>query len=79
MDITGAVIDNKMCIRDREITDKIKITLSKNQQTDDAVNEYKDYICNQVLGPPLTLTDEVENGRDLNFDDFSLSVSVVKE
>ena len=29
-----------------EITDKIKITLSKNQQTDDAVNEYKDYICN---------------------------------
>ena len=25
-----------------EITDKIKITLSKNQQTDDAVNEYKD-------------------------------------
>ncbi|WP_349875308.1 isoleucine--tRNA ligase, partial [Bacteroides cellulosilyticus] len=40
-----------------EITDKIKITLSKNQQTDDAVNEYKDYICNQVLGTSLTLTD----------------------
>ena len=32
-----------------EITDKINITLSKNTQTDDAVNEYKDYICNQVL------------------------------
>ena len=62
-----------------EITDKIKITLSKNQQTDDAVNEYKDYICNQVLGTSLTLTDEVENGTGLNFDDFSLYVSVVKE
>ncbi|MDC7175991.1 isoleucine--tRNA ligase, partial [Bacteroides cellulosilyticus] len=62
-----------------EITDKIKITLSKNQQTDDAVNEYKDYICNQVLGTSLTLTDEVENGTELNFDDFSLYVSVVKE
>ena len=62
-----------------EITDKIKITLSKNQQTDDAVNEYKDYICNQVLGTLLTLTDEVENGTELNFDDFSLYVSVVKE
>ena len=61
-----------------EITDKIKITLSKNQQTDDAVNEYKDYICNQVLGTSLTLTDEVENGTELNFDDFSLYVSVVK-
>ena len=62
-----------------EITDKIKITLSKNKQTDDAVNEYKDYICNQVLGTSLTLTDEVENGTELNFDDFSLYVSVVKE
>ncbi len=62
-----------------EITDKIKITLSKNQQTDDAVNEYKDYICNQVLGTSLTLTDGVESGTELEFDDFKLYVSVVKE
>ena len=62
-----------------EITDKIKITLSKNPQTDDAVNEYNDYIRNQVLGTSLTLADNVENGTELNFDDFSLYVSVVKE
>ena len=62
-----------------EITDKIKITLSKNPQTDDAVNEYKDYICNQVLGTSLTLTDNVEGGTELEFDDFRLYVSVVKE
>ena len=62
-----------------EITDKIKITLSKNQQTDDAVNEYKDYICNQVLGTLLTLADDVESGTVLEFDDFKLYVSVVKE
>ena len=53
-----------------EITDKIKITLSKNPQTDDAVNEYNDYIRNQVLGTSLTLADNVENGTELNFDDF---------
>ena len=62
-----------------EITDKIKITVSKNPQTDDAVNEYNDYIRNQVLGTSLTLADNVENGTELNFDDFSLYVSVVKE
>lgn len=62
-----------------EITDKINITLSKNPQTDDAVNEYKDYICNQVLGTSLMLIDEVENGTELNFDDFSLYASIVKE
>ena len=61
-----------------EITDKINITLSKNTQTDDAVNEYKDYICNQVLATSLTLADEVQEGTELNFDDFSLFVKVEK-
>ncbi len=61
-----------------EITDKINITLSKNTQTDDAVNEYKDYICNQVLATSLTLVDEVQEGTELNFDDFSLFVKVEK-
>ena len=62
-----------------EITDKIKITLSKNEQTDDAVNEYNSYICNQVLSNSLILVDEVIDGTELNFDDFSLFVNVVKE
>ena len=62
-----------------EITDKINITLSKNSQTDDAVTEYKDYICNQVLGLNLILADNVENGTELLFDDFSLYVSIVKD
>ena len=62
-----------------EITDKIKVALSKNPKTDDAVNEYNTYICNQVLANSLELVDEVKNGTELNFDDFSLYVSVVKE
>ena len=61
-----------------EITDKIKITLSKNSQTDDAVIENKTYICNQVLGTSLELADEVKDGTELNFDDFSLFVNVIK-
>ena len=62
-----------------EITDKIKITISKNTQTDDAVNENKDYICNQVLGTSLELVDEVKDGTMLEFDDFSLFVNVIKD
>ena len=61
-----------------EITDKIKIELSKNQQTDEAVIEYKDYICNQVLANSLQLVDEVENATELEFDDFTLYINVVK-
>ena len=61
-----------------EITDKINITLSKNSKTDDAVNEYNNYICNQVLANSLELADEVAEGTELNFDDFSLFVKVTK-
>ena len=62
-----------------EITDKIKITISKNTQTDDAVNEYNTYNCNQVLGTSLELVDEVKDGTELSFDDFSLFVNVIKD
>jgi isoleucyl-tRNA synthetase len=59
-----------------EITDKITIVLSKNAQTDAAVEQYKAYICNQVLATSLTLAEEVTGGTELNFDDFSLFVTV---
>ena len=62
-----------------EMTEKIKVALSKNAQTDDAVSEYNTYICHQVLDNSLDLMAEVKNGTALNFDDFSLYVSVVKE
>ena len=61
-----------------EITDKINITLSKNKQTDDAVNEYKDYICNQVLATSLTLADQVEDSTALELDDCTLQIRVAK-
>ena len=62
-----------------EITDKINITISKNPQTDDALTEYKGYICNQVLGTSLALADKVDGGTELVFDDFTLQARVVKE
>jgi isoleucyl-tRNA synthetase len=62
-----------------EITDKIHIELTKNSQTDDAVLEYNQYICGQVLGLSLKLVDSIENGTVLNFDDFDLQVKITKE
>lgn len=62
-----------------EITDRIRVVLSKNTQTDDAVNEYNTYICNQVLANSMRLAEEVEGGTELIFDDFSLFVNVIKD
>ncbi len=61
-----------------EITDKIRITISRNEQTDAAINEYNAYICNQVLANSMELTD-LNEGTELEFDGFTLLVNVVKE
>lgn len=61
-----------------EITDKIDIKLSKHPQIDDAVAEYGDYICKQVLGTSLTLVDEVADATELDMDDYKLFVRIDK-
>ena len=60
-----------------EITDKINVTLTRHEQTDAAVEAYKEYICTQVQATALTLADAVE-GTELDFDDFKLVARVEK-
>ena len=61
-----------------EITDKIRIVLSKNTLTDTAVTQFNNYICSQVLAESLSLSDAINNGTELNFDDFNLYIDVEK-
>ena len=60
-----------------EITDKINVTLSSNEQTDAAIEAYKEYICTQVQATALNLTETVK-GTELDFDDFKLVAHVEK-
>ena len=61
-----------------EITDKIRVVLSRNEHTDAAINEYNDYICNQVLAHSLDLAN-INEGTELEFDGFTLWINVMKE
>ena len=61
-----------------EITDKINVMVAKNDSTNDAINEYNAYICNQVLANSLQIVDEVADATTLEFDGFTLDVNVVK-
>ncbi len=61
-----------------EITDKIQIYLTKNQATDAAVEKYEEYICNQVLGINLKLVDEIQDGTELDFEEFVLRIKIEK-
>ena len=61
-----------------EITDKINVLVAKNDSTNDAINEFNSYICNQVLANSLQIVDEVADATTLEFDGFTLDVNVVK-
>ena len=60
-----------------EISDRIAVTVSSNENTDAAIEEHKAYICNQVLADTLTIA-EVAEGVALEFDGFTLQALVEK-
>ena len=60
-----------------EISDRIAVTLSSNENTDAAIEEHKAYICNQVLADSLTIG-VVPEGTALEFDGFVLQAVVEK-
>ncbi|MDR1814821.1 MAG: DUF5915 domain-containing protein, partial [Tannerella sp.] len=62
-----------------EITDKISIRISSSDEMNEALADYRDYICKQVLATSLLTVDNLQEGEELDFEDFKLSVILDKE
>ncbi|MDH8701659.1 isoleucyl-tRNA synthetase [Dysgonomonadaceae bacterium PH5-43] len=60
-----------------EIVDKINVTIQSNSLTDEAVEEYKQYIANQVLANSVEIGN-ITDGIELELDDLRLLVNVVR-
>jgi len=61
-----------------EITDKIRVTIQSDPHIDEAVEEFKQYIANQVLANSIALAN-ISDGTELDMDEFRLLVQVEKE
>jgi isoleucyl-tRNA synthetase len=61
-----------------DVTDKISIILQQHPETDAAVAVHKDYIMSQVLGVSLETVETVEDGVDVDMDDYMLGVKLTK-
>ena len=62
-----------------DITDKIHVQLTRNDETDPAVEEYKDYIAKQVLAESITLCDTLDSaGAELDFETFTIQTAIKK-
>ncbi|GHS95986.1 isoleucine--tRNA ligase [Bacteroidia bacterium] len=60
-----------------EIVDKIKVVLQSNARINEAVEEYKHYMANQVLANSIAL-EPLTEGAELDLDDFKLWIKVEK-
>lgn len=65
---------------DFDITDRIKVVISKNDSSDAAITEYTDYISKQVLADSLIICDNVagDDTTQLDMDEYTLTVKVTK-
>ncbi|MCL1943322.1 MAG: isoleucine--tRNA ligase [Candidatus Azobacteroides sp.] len=61
-----------------EITDKIILKITGDDQVKDAVNTFKEYIAGQVLAASLELADKIDRAVQLDLDDLDASVSLSK-
>jgi isoleucyl-tRNA synthetase len=59
-----------------EITDRIHVTVSSQEQSDAAIKVFNDYIKTQVLADSICI--EPNDGPVVEFDDFDLNISVSK-
>ena len=59
-----------------EITDRIKVTVASNEDTNAAIEAFGDYIKGQVLADSIEIGDNA--GVETEFDDFKLNILVEK-
>jgi isoleucyl-tRNA synthetase len=60
-----------------EIVDRIAVSLSKNEATDEAVNEFAEHICNQVLADNIEICESLA-GEEVDLDGIELNIKIEK-
>ena len=61
-----------------DITDRIAVSLSSSEASDAAVEQFRDYICNQVLADTLVVDSATESNDEIELDNATVKVAVAK-
>ena len=61
-----------------EITDRITVEIEKRDEINDAVTAFSGYIASQTLAAGISLVDKLEDGIELDFDEYMVKVKVEK-
>ncbi len=61
------------------LTDRIEVTVSENGRLQPSLIQYKDYICAEILADSLAFLPILNNGIEIEVNDVSLNVNVLKK
>ena len=61
-----------------DITDRISVKVSHSEQSDAAIGQFSEYICNQVLADSLVVCDDFEGADTIELDGGNIAVIVEK-
>jgi isoleucyl-tRNA synthetase len=62
-----------------ELTDRIIVTVLQNEIVQSSLNQYKDYICAEILADSLVFLPVLNNGTEIEVNDSILIINVVKK
>ncbi|HEX8676251.1 MAG TPA: class I tRNA ligase family protein, partial [Segetibacter sp.] len=61
-----------------EITDRININIVENERLVSSINDFKNYICAEILADSINFVPKILNGTEIEINDIPLQVSVMK-
>lgn len=61
-----------------EVTDRVKISISSNPEWDESVKHFLNYICTETLADSLEIVPGLDNGKEIEINQTSGSILIVK-
>jgi isoleucyl-tRNA synthetase len=62
-----------------DLTDRIQVSVAAPNGLKDSLAQFKDYICAEILADKLELVNELNEGIEIEVNDISLKVNVLKQ
>ncbi len=62
-----------------DLTDRIQIDIVQNERLSTSINQFKNYICAEILAEKIDFVPELANGTEIEVNDVQLKVSVTKK
>jgi isoleucyl-tRNA synthetase len=64
--------------KDFNVTDRILVEINKVDKFADALNLYKDYICNEILAEQITVNDSLDQYDEIDVNETMIKVNLKK-